>query len=149
MSLDQIPAMASVPPRSSARSATGTSSPAGAKRIAPSSGSGGASVGPADRVDTELAGQRLVVLAPGQDVHPQTLRQRDLSGQVRATAESVDPEPSTGWHSAARTRARYPMIPAQSNGAACLVVEPLRERVRVRLVDQAVRRRTRRRRPSR
>ena len=64
-----MPATASVPPRSSARSATGTSSPAGANRIAESSGSGGPAVGGAGRgraeVERELAGRG----GPGQHVH--------------------------------------------------------------------------------
>src|SRR3972149_2534639 len=43
MSLMWMPAQTTVPPGSTARRATGTSSPAGANRIAASSGSGGAS----------------------------------------------------------------------------------------------------------
>jgi hypothetical protein len=43
MSLMWIPAQTTVPPRSTARRAAGTSSPAGAKRMAASRGSGGVS----------------------------------------------------------------------------------------------------------
>ena len=54
-----MPAIASVPPWSSARSATGTSSPAGANRIAESSGSGGAaSAGPAEAAPSSRASSR-------------------------------------------------------------------------------------------
>ena len=89
-----MPATASVPPWSSARSATGTSSPAGANRIAASSGSGGAaSAGPADAAPSsqrELAGLRRA----GQHVHRGPLGERDLRHDVRGRAEPVDPEPA-------------------------------------------------------
>ena len=63
-----MPAIASVPPRSSAASAAGTMSPAGAKMIAESSGSGGASkVSPAD-AHAEPQGQPARLGGPGHDV---------------------------------------------------------------------------------
>src|SRR6185437_4122452 len=97
MSESQIPAIASVAPRSKARSATGTSSPAGANRIAPSSGSGGASVA-APMESTPRTGEFLVVLAAGENVYPLAHVQRDLRGDVGAATEAVNTQPTADGH---------------------------------------------------
>ena len=86
--------MASVPPRSSARSATGTSSPAGANRMAASSGSGGASSAPPADAQPSSRARRRASVAAGEHVHGGALVQRDLGGEVRRAAEAVDAEPA-------------------------------------------------------
>ena len=131
-----MPATARVPPRSSARSATGTSSPAGANRIAPSSGSGGCAVGRAHRVDAELGGQAPVALAAGQHVHAQPLSQRDLGGEVCAAAEPVDAEPAAGRHRRAVQRAVADDAGAQQR-RGLLVVDGVGQPIGERLVDHA------------
>ena len=72
---NQMPATASVPPRSSARNAAGTKSPAGANKIAPSKGLRRRVPRVADGVSAELGGQLPVGLAPSQDMDAQALRQ--------------------------------------------------------------------------
>ena len=56
-----MPAQTTVPPRSTARSAAGTSGPTGAKMIAASSNSGRRLVGAAGPLRAELARERLRV----------------------------------------------------------------------------------------
>ena len=135
MSDNQMPATASVPPRSSARNATGTRSPAGANKIAPSRDSGGASRRrPLNQ--RQLGGQLLVGLAPSQDVDAQALRQRHLCGQMRAAAETVDAERAAGWY---RRTDQCPVADdasAQQRGQV-LVVNACGKRVRKGLVDEA------------
>ena len=90
MSVRWMPATASVPPRSSARSATGTSSPAGANRIAASSGSGGAASAAPGRGRARAAAPAAGLRRAGQHVHRGPLGERDLRGEVRGRAEAVD-----------------------------------------------------------
>ena len=132
-----MPAMARVPPRSRALSAPGTSSPAGANMIAPSSGSGGASARPADRVHAELASQRLVVLTSREDVYPETLGQGELGGQVGAAAEAVDPEATAVRHVGALQGAVADDAGAEQ-GSGRLVGQAVGNPVGVGLVDQTL-----------
>ena len=136
MSDSQIPAIASVPPRPSARSATGTRSPAGANRIAPSSGSGGSSAESPGRVSAEIQGQPPIALAARQHVHAQPLVQRDLGGEVRAAAESVDPEAAARRHGRAFQRPVPDDARAQQRRGV-LVVDGLGQPVDKRLVGDA------------
>ena len=90
-----MPAHTTVPPRSTARSAAGTSAPAGAKMIAASRGSGGsASDGPAHAAPSSrakrLAG-RVAGAREGEDLA--ALGAGDLRDDVGRGAEAVEPEP--------------------------------------------------------
>ena len=94
MSLMWIPAQTTVPPRSTARRAAGTSSPAGAKRMAASSGSGGASPdvpGPL-RAERERERLRLAVARPREGEDAPALVARDLDDDVGGGAEAVEAE---------------------------------------------------------
>ena len=129
--------MASVPPRSSADSATGTSSPAGANRMAASSGSGGASrVSPAHgraQLEGELACRR----RPGHHVDGRALGDRHLGGEVGRCAEPVDAEPPARRQ---RCPAQRPVAddPGAQQRCRLLVVEAGRERVGEALVDHGM-----------
>ena len=96
-----MPAIASVPPRSSAASAAGTSSPAGAKRIAPSSGYGRHSspthAAPSSRASAWCSPPRLTTKHLAAEVA------RDLDHDVRGAAEAVEAE-ALARRDAARAR---------------------------------------------
>jgi hypothetical protein len=77
-----MPARATVPPFRTARSATGTISPAGAKTMAPSTGTGS-----------------------GSSVSPAHAAPRDLEHHVSRGAEAVEGEPTPGGHLAPAQRA--------------------------------------------
>src|SRR5712692_5286170 len=95
MSLIWIPAHTTVPPFATARSATGTRAPAGAKMIAAFSGSGGQGVRRPGPFGAERAGEllrRLIARAcEGEDAPP--LGSRHLRHEMRRRAEAVQPEP--------------------------------------------------------
>jgi hypothetical protein len=76
-----IPAIASVPPRSSAASTAGTTCPAGANVIAASTGSGepGSANG---RGGIEIKSETAGSLRAGDDVNLGAFEDRDLSSQV-------------------------------------------------------------------
>ena len=76
--------------------ATGTRSPAGAKMMAESSGTGGRVPGVADRRGAELPGELPGLRPAGQHVHLGALGDRDLRREVGAGAEAVDAQPTTG-----------------------------------------------------
>ena len=89
-----IPPQTTVPPGARARSATGTSAPSGAKTIAASSGSGGASseppahTAPSSRANA-CAG---LVAGTGDREHASPLPARHLAEDVRRGAEPVEAE---------------------------------------------------------
>ena len=99
-----MPAQTTVPPGATARSATGTSSPAGAKMIAASSGSGdglarlgdlGAALGVARPRGAELEREALGlgVARPGEREDAPALVRGDLADDVGRGAEAVEAEP--------------------------------------------------------
>src|SRR3954462_9847420 len=105
MSLMWIPAQTTVAPLALARSATGTSSPTGAKTTAASIGSGGGSAtapapsAPRPRGGTrpgplgaQPAGDLLALAVPGarEGEHAATLVDRDLAEDVGGGAEAVE-----------------------------------------------------------
>ena len=73
-----MPATASVPPRSRAARAGGTSVPTGAKRMAASSGSGGAASASSGAGRSELEGQVLRLLGAGHDMDAGAAGKSDL-----------------------------------------------------------------------
>ena len=90
-----MPAQTTTPPRASARSAAGTSSPTGAKMIAASSSSGPGSSDGARPLAAELERERRgrVVSRPDEAEHAPPFVSRHLDDDVRRGAEAVEPEP--------------------------------------------------------
>ena len=89
-----MPAQTTDPPGASARSATGTSSPAGAKMIAASSCSGSWSAVPAHSAPSPRANAIRVGIGGAPDrEHAPALVRGDLADQVGRGAEPVEPEP--------------------------------------------------------
>src|SRR3989304_2160932 len=95
MSLMWMPAQTTVPPGSTARRATGTSSPAGANRIAASGGSGGASPGAPGPSAPRARGDRLALAVAGtcESEDAPALVDRELGDDVCGRAEAVEAEP--------------------------------------------------------
>ena len=89
-----MPAQTTVPPRSTARSAAGTSAPTGAKMIAASSVSGGAlSEPPAQAAPSSRAKcLRRGIAGAGEGEDLAALPARHLGDDVRRGAEAVDAE---------------------------------------------------------
>ena len=129
--------MASVPPRSSAASAGGTSVPTGANRMAASSGSGGGVVRVPGAGAPSSSASSLCLGRAGHDVDAGAAGQRDLRREVRRAAEPVDAE-------AAALGEVGPLQGAVADDAGAEqrrdldVVERLGERVGVGLVDHGV-----------
>ena len=96
MSLIWMPPRTSVPPGTSARSAAGTRVPSGAKMIAPSSGSGGASCeSPAYAAPSRSANSR-AASSPGR-TNANTRRPSTLATWARMCAAAPKPySPSRG-----------------------------------------------------
>ena len=132
-----MPAIASVPPRSSASSATGTSVPTGAKRMAASSGSGGASAEPTADAAPSSSASRRASSEPRHDVHRRPLVQGDLRREVCRRAKAVDAEPAARRQRRAAQRPVADDPGAQQRGRL-LVGEGGRQHVRVRLGDDRV-----------
>ena len=80
--------IATVPPRSSARSAATTTSPDGANVMAASSGSGGALVVAAGPVGAELARARLL---GGERVHTKTPQPQCRATCIASSADAPKP----------------------------------------------------------
>src|SRR5215217_6585068 len=113
-----MPAQTTVPPGATARSAAGTSAPAGAKISAASSGSGPL------RPERPRQPLGLLVLRAGEGEHAPPLVHRDLADDVRRRAEAVQTE--------ALRVAREPQRAVADQPAA----QQRRELERVRLVRQ-------------
>ena len=94
MSLMWMPAQTTTPPGAVARSAAGTSAPAGAKMIAASSGSGpGAIASPAHSAPRPSASSCAASsCGAGEREHPPALVRGDLADDVRRGAEAVEAE---------------------------------------------------------
>ena len=107
-----MPAHTTTPPGAHARSAATTSSPAGAKMIAASSGSGAGPVeSPAHSAPSDSASSRAPGVAGAHErEHAPALVRRDLADDVRRRAEAVQPEP--------RAVARHPQRPEADQPAA-------------------------------
>ena len=90
-----MPPHTTVPPLSTARSAAGTRSPTGAKRIAASSGSGGSSSDPPAHSAPHARAKRgrLAVARAREGEHAPALEARDLRDDVSRRAEAVETEP--------------------------------------------------------
>ena len=140
--------MARVPPRSRAASAGGTSVPTGAKRMAESSGSGGAAVGVPGAGGAELEGQPLCLVGAGHDVDAGAPGQGHLGREVGGATEAVDAEPASVGQ-VGPPQGAVADDPGAQQGRRLHVVEPVGQRVGVGLVDHGVGARTRRRGPNR
>ena len=90
-----IPAHTTTPPGAVARSAAGTSSPAGAKMIAASSGSGPSAIAsPAHSAPSDIASScASCVVGAREREHAAALVHGDLADDVRGGAEPVQAEP--------------------------------------------------------
>ncbi len=90
-----IPPQTTTPPLPTARSASGTSEPTGAKTNAASSGSGGISSGIPRPGRPQLPGEGLPagVPGPGEAVYLSALVHCHLGDDVRSRPEAVDAEP--------------------------------------------------------
>ena len=137
MSLRWMPAMANVPPRSSAASAGGTRVPTGAKRMAESSGSGRRCVGGPGTRGPELQRQRLRLGRPGHHMDAGAMGQCDLRRDVRGAPEPVDPEPAT-FGEVGPPEGPVADDPGAQQRCDLLVAEPLGQGVGVRLLDDRV-----------
>src|SRR5664279_5564172 len=132
-----MPAIARVPPRSSAARATGTSVPTGAKRMAASRGSGGAAVAspteatPRSSASWRAAAERVstCTVAP--------LGQCHLRRQMRRGTEAVDAQPTAGGQRRPPQRP-VPDDPGAQQRGALLVGERRRDRVGVVLGDDGI-----------
>src|SRR5581483_380201 len=95
-----MPLHTTTPPGATARSASGTSAPTGAKMIAASSGTGGV------EVEGEAAGG--LVARANESIDLTALVAGDLRHDVRGGAEAVEPEPVRIAGHAQRTVADEP-----------------------------------------
>ena len=132
-----MPAHTTLPPGAVARSAAGTSSPAGAKMIAASSGSGPGSqrvAGPlgAEREREHLRG-RVVGAREGEDAP--ALVHGHLADDVRGGAEAVEPEPCRVAGQPQRAMADQPSAQQRRH---LEVAHPVRQREAVALVRDRV-----------
>ncbi len=127
MSLIAISAQTTTPPGATARSANGTSAPAAAKTIAASSGSGGSSVDPPAHSAPSSRANACVATSPGR-VNAKTRRPWCRATCVRMCAAPPNPMIPSRSASPASRRARYPISPAHSSGAAWMSGNDVRHR---------------------
>jgi hypothetical protein len=96
--------MTSTPPRSSARRAVGTRCPTGAKTMAASSGSGGASSALPTEAGAQCEGELPCAFGSGEHMDRCTLPHRDLRDEVGGGTEAVEAQASAGREGRASER---------------------------------------------